>query len=81
MNLKRNYLALLKWLGTSTGIVGAVLVALHISQSGYGYVFFLLSSLSWFAAGWHMKESSILVLQGVFVAVNLLGIWRWLVVL
>jgi hypothetical protein len=33
-------LTFLKWIGTSTGIVGALFVALNIPQSGYGFVFF-----------------------------------------
>ncbi|MBF0453898.1 MAG: hypothetical protein HQL72_03650 [Magnetococcales bacterium] len=70
----------LKWIGTSTGVTGALLVALNIPQSGYGFLLFLISSLTWFAAGWRMREPSLMVLQGVFIGVNILGIWRWLVV-
>ena len=73
-------LAILKWTGTSTGVAGALLVALNIPQSGYGFILFLVSSLTWFAAGWRMKEPSLMVLQGVFTGVNILGIWRWLVI-
>jgi hypothetical protein len=80
MNLNFNSLTFLKWLGTSTGIVGALLVALNIPQSGYGFILFLVSSFSWFAAGWRMKEPSLMVLQGVFIGVNILGVWRWLVI-
>lgn len=73
-------LAWLKWIGTGTGILGALLVALNIPQSGHGFVLFLISSLAWLTAGWRMKEPSLMVLQAVFTVVNLLGIWRWLVI-
>lgn len=70
-------LPLLKWTGTSAGIAGALLVALHIPQSGYGFVFFLVSSLCWFFAARRMGEPSLMLLQVVFTGINLLGIWRW----
>lgn len=72
-------LVVMKWVGTISGVGGALLIAAHIPASGYGFLLFLLSSLSWSAAAWQMKEPSLLLLQGVFTLINLLGIWRWLV--
>lgn len=68
----------LKWTGTAAGILGAILVALHIDVSGYGYLLFLLGSVAWTAAGLRMREPSIWSLNAAFSAINLLGIWRWL---
>ena len=68
----------LKWVGTAAGILGAVLVALHIDVSGYGYPLFLLGSVSWTAAGLRMREPSIWSLNLAFTAINILGIVRWL---
>ncbi|CAA7614791.1 MULTISPECIES: hypothetical protein [Rhodospirillales] len=68
----------LKWLGTAAGILGALLVAANIPSSGWGFVLFLVSSLSWSAAGLLMREPSLVALNVTFVAINILGIVRWL---
>jgi hypothetical protein len=67
----------LKWTGTAFGIVGAIIVALNLSFSGWGFVLFLISSFAWCIAGIKMKEASLVLLQGTFTAINLLGIYRW----
>ena len=72
-------LAMLKWTGTVCGVLGALLLALNISDSGWGWVLFFFSSTSWGIAGLKMKEPSLWTLHAVFTVVNLLGIYRWLV--
>ncbi|MBM3950790.1 MAG: hypothetical protein FJ311_04985 [Rhodospirillales bacterium] len=67
-----------KWIGTGAGVTGAVLVALNMGVTGYGFMLFLVSSLLWCAAGFAQRESSLVVLQGAFTAINVLGIYRWL---
>ena len=62
------------------GIAGALVVALNLPFSGCGFVLFLVSSVSWTVAGLKMREHSLALLNGVFTAVNLLGIYRWLIV-
>ena len=73
-------LAALKWLGTVAGIVGALLVALNIGGTivGIGFVFFAVSAAAWVVAGWRMSEPSLVAMHGVFLAINVVGIWRWL---
>lgn len=70
--------SLLKWIGTATGVAGALLVAINIPQSGYGFLLFLISSTSWFVAAYRMREISLMILQAVFTVINLIGVWRWL---
>ena len=75
-----------KWLGTVVGIAGALLAALNVGRTiggtivGIGFVFFAVSAVAWVVAGWRMGEPSLVAMHGVFLAINLLGIWRWLVV-
>ena len=69
----------LKWLGTVTGVLGALVLALNIPVSGWGWVLFTISSISWTVAGLVMRDMSLAVLQGAFVFVDLLGVWRWLI--
>lgn len=68
----------LKWLGTASGIAGALWIALNLPSSGSGFALFLLSSTSWGTAAVLMGEASLVLLQAVFTAINVLGIWRWL---
>ena len=70
----------LKWLGTAAGITGAVLIALNIGGTivGIGFVLFAVSALSWVIAGWRMGEMSLVAMHGVFLAINLVGVWRGL---
>ncbi len=68
----------LKWTGTGTGIAGAIWVALNITTSG-GFVLFAVSATSRAAAGWFMREPSLITLHSVFLAINILGIYRWLI--
>ena len=72
-------LTFLKWIGTALAVVGALAIALNIPYSGWGFVAFLVSSISWSIAGFMMKEPCLVVLQGTFVVINLIGIYRWLI--
>ena len=56
------------------------MLALNIPISGWGWVLFAFSALAWTIAGLVMREYSLVVLQGGFFAVDLVGIYRWLVV-
>jgi hypothetical protein len=70
----------LKWTGTAAGVAGATLVALNLPFSGWGFVLFLVSSISWMVAGALHKDNPLVALNFVFTLTNLLGIWRWLLV-
>ena len=70
----------IKWIGSALAIVGALVIALNRPFSGWGFVAFLISSVIWTIAGIMMKEPSLVVLQGTFVIINLIGIYRWLIV-
>lgn len=73
-------LTTLKWLGTLAGIAGAVLIALNIPESGWGFALFLGSSVCWGLAAIMMKESSLGLLQATFTIINVMGVYRWLLV-
>jgi hypothetical protein len=66
-----------KWIGTGAGVSGALLIALNLGVVGYGFVLFLVSSLLWTAVGFAQREPSLVVLQGAFTEINVLGIYRW----
>lgn len=68
----------IKWVGTVSGIVGALFLAANIEGSGWGFTFFLISSIAWLWVGIKTRDHALSALQGVFVAIDLLGIFRWL---
>ncbi len=65
------------WLGTITGIIGGLLVALNFELSKFGYVFFMVSAISWIIQGSKNNDNSLVLLNAVFVCVNTLGLYRW----
>ena len=66
---------------TAECLFGAMLIGLIVGGTivGIGFVFFAASATAWVVAGWRMGEPSLVAMHGVFLAINLLGIWRWLV--
>jgi len=71
-------LSILKWVGAIWGIAGAILLAVNIPISGWGWVLYLVSSVAWVIAGVLMKERSLVIQSVVFSLLNLVGIIRWL---
>ncbi|MCS5589230.1 MAG: hypothetical protein NZ824_04610 [Candidatus Thioglobus sp.] len=65
------------WLGTITGITGALLVALNINEVFTGYLFFMASAISWVIQGTKNSDKSLVLLNAVFVCVNALGLYNW----
>jgi nicotinamide riboside transporter PnuC len=65
------------WLGTITGITGALLVALNINEVFTGYLFFMASAISWVIQGAKNNDKSLVLLNAVFVCVNALGLYNW----
>jgi len=70
-------LNVIKWIGTAAGVSGAILIALNLGIVGYGFALFLLSSSLWLTAAVAERETSLLVLQVAFTAINVLGLCRW----
>lgn len=75
---EREMLMKLEWIGTVFGILGAVIVALNIDISGYGFVLFLISSVSWAVVGLRERREALWTINLVFTFVSCLGIYRWL---
>ena len=71
-------LRIVKWLGTVFGVTGALIIAMNLGVVGYGFVLFLGSSLLWGTAGWLQRDGSLVVLQGTFTVINVIGIYRWI---
>jgi len=70
------WLTAAKWIGTGAGVSGAIMIALNLGLVIYGFGLFLISSLLWSVIGWVQREMSLVVLQGTFTIINIVGIYR-----
>jgi hypothetical protein len=70
----------LAWLAPATCIIAALMVAANAGTriTGYGFIVFSASSAAWVAYGVLRDETSLIVQNAVLLAINLVGIWRWL---
>ena len=69
---------MIKWVGSITGIIGALMLALNNDYSMYGYIFFIISSLALTYEFYRDKITSMLLQQFIFLTINLLGAYKWL---
>lgn len=72
-------LAKVKWLGTAMGAMGALLIASNVPESGWAFVLFFLSSTAWTCVGVAMREPPLWSLNSVYMAIDLIGIYRWII--
>jgi len=72
---------IIRWSASVSGIVAAIVVALNLGRriTGVGFVVFLVSSVSWIVAGYLENLPSLVTQNAVLTAINLLGIYRWLI--
>jgi nicotinamide riboside transporter PnuC len=70
---------LLEWVGSITGIAGAILLAMNFDWSKYGYVFFLLSSIALVIFSHRRQLKGLLSQQLVFLGINILGVYKWMI--
>ena len=70
----------LQWFATITSIVAALTVSLNLGAriTGYAFVVFTASSLSWIAIGLLQGEPPLTIQNIVLTIINAIGIYRWL---
>lgn len=68
----------LKWLATALQLTGCVIVALHVSWSGWAFPVMLAGSAIWSVIAIAAKDWPLATLSVVFSLTNVVGIWRWL---
>ena len=62
------------WSGTITSVLGSFLVAFGIYLAGY--TAFLIGSSCWLIVAWFRRDHALALLNGVFFAANIIGLWR-----
>jgi nicotinamide riboside transporter PnuC len=65
------------WIGSFTGIIGAILVAMNFEFSKFGYIFFIISSITWGIQASKNKDKALLLINVAFTIINSIGIYRW----
>ena len=68
------------WAAPAATMVAAVMTASNLGArvTGWGFIVFTVGSLAWCAVALTSGQSNLLWTNGLLVAVNLLGVWRWL---
>jgi hypothetical protein len=69
----------LKWSSSSFAVLGGVILASKISTSGYGFIFLAMSSAQMLTASVLLRDKSMICYSAaIFLCVDCLGIYRWL---
>lgn len=70
-----------KWAASISGMLAALLVSLDLGRriTGFGFVLFVGSSICWFAGAWMTEDWALGTQNTVLFAINLLGVYRYLI--
>lgn len=76
--LQSSYLdQVMKWVSTISFLSAAVLLSSNIPESRYGFFIFLLGHIVGLVVFYRVREWSLIVQNGVFIAIDCWGIYRW----
>ncbi len=80
--MKLSYLPnFLKWSSSAFALTGGILLASNTPMSGYGFIFLAFSSGQMLLASLQIQDRSMVVYSAsLFLFVDLMGIFRWLLV-
>lgn len=73
-------LRLLEWSGAMIAVVAAIMLALNITISPWAFVLYLISSVILAVWGWYSGARGIALQNMIFIVINTLAIYRWLIV-
>jgi hypothetical protein len=69
----------LQWSSSACAIAGGIMLASKIDISGYGFIFLALSSSQMLAASIRRQDTPMILYAGsLFIFVDCLGIYRWI---
>jgi hypothetical protein len=71
---------LLRTFAAVTTIIAAALVAANWNARVMvaGFLIFIIAALAWMADGWLEGKASLVIQNVILLAINVLGVWRWL---
>ncbi len=76
-----NAINIVKWFASISGMAAALVVSLDLGRvaTGWGFVVFVASSVAWFTGAWLTGDWALATQNGVLFAINVLGVYRYLV--
>ena len=71
----------IKWFATGTGITAAFIVSMDAGRrlTGVGFVIFVASAIAWIASAAMSQDWALTTQNGVLLAINLFGVYRYLI--
>ncbi|KKN00256.1 hypothetical protein LCGC14_1139470 [marine sediment metagenome] len=69
----------LEWLGTITGLAGALIISSNIGYVGEGYMLFIVSALSILYVALKLERWGLFTMSLGYAIINAWGVWRWLI--
>ena len=69
----------LKWTGTALQIIGAAALALNVAWSGWAFLPMFAGAFIWLTIATAIGDGPLALLNLTFVAINIVGISRWLI--
>lgn len=68
----------INWIGSISGILGALLLAFNFTGSKYGYFLFLASAIFLTFSFTKQKNYAMMVQQSIFLIINSIGVYSWI---
>lgn len=71
----------IKWFATITGVSAALMVSLDSGRkvTGWGFVVFVASAIAWVAGAVLVQDWALTTQNGVLLAINIFGVYRYLI--
>jgi hypothetical protein len=71
---------LLRTLAAVTTIIAAAVVAANWNARVMvgGFALFIVAAIAWMVDGWLEGKASLVIQNVILLAINVLGVWRWL---
>lgn len=69
----------LEWVGSVLGVIGAILMARNSAMSPLAYPLWTLSSFALVLFALMTHHAGLLLKESAFTAINLVGVWRWVI--
>ncbi|HFD32922.1 MAG TPA: hypothetical protein ENJ28_09495 [Gammaproteobacteria bacterium] len=73
-------LKLLEWSGALIAVAAAIMLSLNITISPWAFVLYFISSVILAIWGWYSGAYAIAVQNMVFMLINSIAIYRWLII-
>ncbi len=68
------------WIAPIATTIAAIMVAANLGSkiTGYGFIIFSMGAIGWIGVGYFTHQPNLLWQNAFLLAVNLIGVWRWL---